>query len=419
MNRREFCQAALSAATVALTGIVGPEGLLAQARERARPLNLRITDLKTIFVNTGSDENFLFVRIFTNQGLVGLGEGTLASKAATVEQAILEHERYLQGKDPTDIEGLWQDMFRGPRYRGGPVLMTAISAIEIALWDILGQSLGQPIWKLLGGSARNRVRVYPHADGNTPQEYAENWLRKKEEGWTACKGAFLSTPNNITDPDRSVQDGLDRLKAVREAVGDDFDVCIDVHGKATTPMAVDFCRRAEPYRPFFVEEPTQLEDIGELAHLRARTNVPLATGERHLTKYEFSEICSRHLVDYVQPDVAHCGGILEMRKIAAIAEAFRIELAPHNPQSEVTTLASLHVDMCTPNATLQEIGSGQSPRWNDLFYGGAVRFENGYALPPDRAGLGIDLNEEVAARFPYQPQDWHSPRFEDGAIADR
>ena len=125
MNRREFCQAALSAATVALTGIVGPEGLLAQARERARPLNLRITDLKTIFVNTGSDENFLFVRIFTNQGLVGLGEGTLASKAATVEQAILEHERYLQGKDPTDIEGLWQDMFRGPRYRGGPVLMTA------------------------------------------------------------------------------------------------------------------------------------------------------------------------------------------------------------------------------------------------------------------------------------------------------
>jgi galactonate dehydratase len=202
-------------------------------------------------------------------------------------------------------------------------------------------------------------------------------------------------------------------------VGDDFEILIDLHGKPTTPMAVEFCARAEEYRPMFVEEATQLEDLGELAHLRSKTRVPLATGERLVTMYAFSELCARHLVDYVQPDVVHCGGILEMKKIAAIADAFRIQLAPHNPQSEVSTVASLHVDTCTPNASIQEIGSGQSARWNDLFYGGLVKFEKGYAPPPDRPGLGLALDEKVAAKFPYKPKDWRSHRFADGSIADR
>ena len=420
MNRRDFFYTALGAATAAWTRIIGPEGLLAQAREKAKPLNLKITDLKTFFVDTQSDENFVFLKIYTNQGIVGLGEGTLTGKEATVEQAILEHKRYLVGKDPTDIEFLWQAMYRGPRYRGGPVLMSAISAVEIALWDILGQALGQPIWKLLGGKARDKVRIYPHAEGGTPEDYVRNWLKRKEEGWTACKAGFMNADrNNIIDPRRAVREAIARLKAVREAVGEDFDICIDIHGKPTTTMAVEFCRRAEEYRPMFVEEATQVEDLGELAHLRANTSVPLATGERLVTKYAFNDICSRHLVDYVQPDVVHCGGILEMRKIATMAEAFRIELSPHNPQSEVSTIASLHVNMCSPNGTILEIGSGQSDRWKDLFYGGAVVFEKGYALAPDRPGLGINLDENVARKFPYEPKDWRSHRFADGAIADR
>jgi galactonate dehydratase len=422
MHRRDFLRAALNAATSAtiLAPLCGPEGLVAGIRERARPLNLRITDLKTFVVDAGNDENFVYVKIYTNQGITGLGEGTFTGKEATVEQAILEHRRYLVGKDPADIEFHWQGMFRGPRYRGGALMMSALSAVEIALWDILGQALGQPIWRLLGGKARDRIRIYPHAGGRTPRESAEAFLRRKQEGWTAAKSGFLSADStNVLDPRISLREGLEHLRAVREAVGKDFDILVDLHGKPTTPMAIEFCVEAEPYHPMFVEEATQLEDLGELAHLRAKTRVPLATGERHVTKYPFAEMCARHLVDYVQPDVVHCGGILEMKKIATLADAFRVQLAPHNPQSEVSTIASMHVMASTPNAAILEIGSGQSPKWKELFYGGAVGFRNGYADLPDRPGLGIDLDEKAAAKYPYKPKDWRSHRFPDGSITDR
>ena len=420
MDRREFIRSAVALAAAGIARLTGPGGLLAQASEKARPLNLRITDLKTFVVDAGNDENFVFVKIYTNQEIVGLGEGTFTGKEATVEQAILEHKRYLVGKDPADIEFHWQGMFRGPRYRGGALMMSALSAVEIALWDILGQALGQPIWRLLGGKARDRVRIYPHGGGRTPEEYAASFLRRKQEGWTACKSGFLSAnADNVIDSRQSVREALERLEAVRAAVGPDFDILIDLHGKPTTPMAVEFCVEAERFKPMFVEEATQLEDLGELAHLRSKTKVPLATGERHVTKYPFAELCSRHLVDYVQPDVVHCGGILEMKKIAALADAFRVQLAPHNPQSEVGTMASLHVMASTPNAAILEIGSGHDPRWKDLFRGGSVTFTNGYAALPERPGLGIDLDEKVAAKFPYKPKEWRSHRFADGAITDR
>ena len=439
MNRRGFLRLGLAGSVLAAAGASFDPLARSQAAEQARSLNLKITDLKTFVVDAQTDENFVFVKIYTNQGITGLGEGTLTGKARTVEQAILEHRRYLLGRDPTEIERHWQGMFRGPRYRGGPVLMSALSAVDIALWDILGQALGQPIWKLLGGKARDRVRVYPHmgsgnrilpsqdasraqvksVDSQDLEGLVELWMRRKEEGWTACKGSFLPRKGSLMEPAKSVRQGIELLAAVRDAVGPDFDICVELHGQATTPTAVAFCRGAEEYQPFWVEEPTQLEDLGELAQLRSHTHVPLATGERLFGKYDFSEICARHLVDYVQPDVVHCGGILEMRKIAALADAFRIELAPHNPQSEVSTVASLHVCMSTPNATILEIGSGQSPFWQDLFYGGLVKFDQGYALPPDRPGLGLDLDESVANRYPYKPQNWRSLHFSDGAVADR
>ncbi len=407
-------------ALAAFSTFSSPTTVLAEAREKARPLNLKITDLKTFLVESGKDENYIFVKIYTNQGIVGIGEGTLPSKALTVQQAIMEHKRYLVGKDPTEIERHWQAMYRGPRYRGGPIIMSAISAVEIALWDILGQALGQPIWQLLGGKARDKVRVYPKpGGGRTPEEMGQKWLKAKEAGWTAGKAGMLKTDNNIMNPEFAVRDSVARVKAIREAVGNDFRICIDLHGKATTTMAVDFCRQVEQYRPHFVEEPTQQEDLGELAHLRAHTTVPLATGERLFTKYAFGEICSRHLVDYVQPDVIHCGGILEMRKIASLADTFRIEILPHNPNSRVCTFASLHFCVSTPNATILEISNSEKPLWDDLFFGSAVTYENGFALPPDRPGLGIDLDEAVAAKLPYVEKDWHGPRFEDGSIHDR
>jgi len=415
-NRRELF---LNTAGATLAGLVGSGGLLAQAQDKAKPLNLKITDLKSWIVNHSAGKNYVFCKIFTNQGITGVGEGSVTSKAATMKAAIDEHQRYLVGKDPSDIEMHWQAMYRWPRWRGGPILNSAISAVEIALWDIFGQALGQPIYKLIGGKARSKIRMYIHPGGGTPQQYAERWLKAKEDGWTAGKGGFVTTQGDTIEPVRSVNAGIANLKAVREAVGEDFKICIDVHGKATPTMAVSFCRQAEPYNPYFVEEATQIEDIEELALLRSKTRIPLATGERLFTKYGFSQICSRHLVDYIQPDVVHCGGILEMKKIATIAEAYRVELAPHNPQSEISTLASLHVDMSTPNFAIQEISTGKrDPFWTDFFYGQGPTYQDGFALAPDRPGLGVSFDEELAARRPYVPVTRQQLRFPDGGIAD-
>ena len=375
-------------------------------------MNLKITGLKTFVVHMGS-VNWVFCKVYTNQGLIGLGEGSVTSKEATLAQAILEHERFLVGKDPTEIELLWQGMFRYPRWRGGPILNSAISAVEIALWDILGQALGVPIYKLLGGAARKRIRIYKDVASTT-----EAFLEAKAEGYTAAKSGFITVNNNLVVPAYGVREAARKLEAVRKAVGDDFYICIDAHGQLTTVMAVDFCTRIEDLRPFFVEEATQLEDLGELALLRQKTKVPLATGERSFTKYGFAEFCVRHLVNYIQPDVCHAGGILELKKIGAIAEAFRVEMAPHNPQSEVSTLASLHVDATTPAATIQEYAPSRLPWVKDLFNGGAVKIKDGYAELPDRPGLGVDLNEKVAAQHPYQPVNRPNYVFSDGGVAD-
>ncbi len=402
MQRRKFL-AALTAPVVSAA---------AQAVRPARSLNLKIAGLKTFTVNAGS-VNWVFCKVYTNQGLTGLGEGSITSKEATLAQAILEHERFLVGKDPTDIELLWQGMFRYPRWRGGPILNSAISAVEIALWDILGQALGVPVYRLLGGAARRRVRLYKDV-GSTPEAF----LEAKEEGYTAAKSGFITVHNNLVKPHYAVREAVKKLEAVRKAVGDDFDICIDAHGQLTTVMAVEFCTGVEPLRPFFVEEATQLEDLGELELLRSKTKVPLATGERSFTKYGFADFCSRRLVNYVQPDVCHAGGILEMKKIGTIAETYRVEMAPHNPQSEVSTLASLHVDATTPASTIQEYAPNRQPWVRDLFYGGAVKVKDGFAELPDRAGLGVDLDEKVAAAHPYKPVNRPNYVFEDGGVAD-
>jgi L-alanine-DL-glutamate epimerase-like enolase superfamily enzyme len=407
MNRRQLLLGIAAGGLWANTRLA-----LAQATAKARPLALKITGLRTIVVNVGGS-NWVFCKVLTNQGLTGLGEGSTTSKEATVVSAIMDNERFLIGKDPTEIELLWQGMFRYPRWRGGPILNSAISAIEIALWDILGKALGVPIYRLLGGAARRKVRLYSDL-GDAP----EDWVKARQQGYTAGKGNFIAVVNNQVIPTLAVREGVRKMAAVRKAVGDDFDIAVDVHGKLTPTMAVDFCTRAEELRPLFVEEATQIEDLDELALLRSKTRVPLATGERLFNKYGFAELCHRHLVDYVQPDVCHAGGILELKKIAAIAEAHRVEMAPHNPQSEVSTLASLHVDACSPACTIQEYRARPDQWLKDLFYGGAVQIKQGYAELPDRPGLGVDLDEKVAAKHPYQPATRPNLTFPDGATAD-
>jgi len=414
MTRRQFVARLGMAAAGQL--LIDSQSFAAQTAQ-AKALNLKITGLKTFVVNVGS-VNWAFCKVYTNQGVTGLGEGSITSKEATLTQAIMEHERFLIGKDPSDIELLWQGMFRYPRWRGGPILNSAISAVEIALWDILGQALGVPIYKLLGGAARKRIRLYKDVGGASTEQLVESFVQAKAEGYSAAKSGFVTVDNDLVIPSFAVREGAKKLEAVRKAVGNDFDICIDAHGKLTTVMAIDFCTRIEELRPFFVEEATQLEDLGELELLRAKTKVPLATGERSFTKYGFADFCSRHLVNYVQPDVCHAGGILEMKKIGTIAETYRVEMAPHNPQSEVSTLASLHVDATTPACTIQEYNPNNTPWIRDLFNGGAVQVKEGFAELPSRPGLGVDLNEKVASQHPYKPVNRPNYVFSDGAVAD-
>jgi galactonate dehydratase len=238
-------------------------------------------------------------------------------------------------------------------------------------------------------------------------------------GYTAAKTTPLEPKGLVIEPARTVREGVRAMQEIRQAVGDDFDIAVDAHGRCTTTMAIEFCTRVEDLNLLWVEEPTQLEDLGELALLRSKTKTPLATGERSFTKYGFAEFCSRHLVDYIQPDVCHAGGILELKKIGALAEAFRVNMAPHNPQSRVSTMASLHVDATTPAAVIQEsIPEGQ-PWLADLFDGLGPEVKNGYAALPSRPGLGVTLNEKVAAQHPYQPSNRPEFIFDDGSVADQ
>jgi galactonate dehydratase len=404
----------MSAALGAAAGTASiPTNSAAQNVSAAKTLNLKITGLKTFVVNVGG-QNWVFCKVYTNQGLVGLGEGSVTSKEETVAAAIMEQERFLVGRDPTNIELLWQGMFRNPRWRGGPILNSAISAVEIALWDILGQALGVPIYKLLGGAARTRIRMYVDI-AETPEAF----LRAKEAGYTAAKTGPFPTEGLLIQPSRNVREGVRTLQSIRKAVGDDFDIAVDAHGRLTTTMAIDFCTRVEDLNLLWVEEPTQLEDLGELALLRSKTKTHLATGERSFTKYGFAEFCSRHLVDYIQPDVCHAGGILELKKIGALAETYRVNMAPHNPQSYVSTMASLHVDATTPNAVIQE-SSLRGLAWiEELFNGMGPEIRSGYAKLPSRPGLGVTLNEKVAAEHPYKPALRPQYEFEDGSVADQ
>ena len=430
MQRRDFFRSALLAgAGASLATTPG----FAQVQETYNVRQLRITDLKTFLVDAGNDENYVYVKIYTNQGITGLGEGTLSGKGLTVATAIGELKRHLVGKDPTEIERLWQDIFRGPRYRGGPVLMSALSAIDIALWDILGQAVGLPIWRLLGGKARDKMRIYCHEGylkrishtkkrrAKTPEEAIALWVQRKEEGWTCVKGGFFPVHNRAVNFRQALEEGIEQLARVRAAVGLEFDIIAEIHGKANPQVGIEFCNRAEKYRPLWVEEASQLESevLAEARQIRAQTRVPLATGERLCSRYDFAPLCSERLVDVIMPDVVHVGGISEMRKIAAMADCFRIEVSPHNPQSEVSTLASLHVCACTPNCPLLQNGSGQDPFWQDLFYGGLFRYDRGYAELPEKPGLGIDIDEKVAAKYPYQEKDFRSHQFPDGSITDR
>jgi galactonate dehydratase len=406
MTRRELMTslvsgAAMTAAGASLYKILSPEGLLAQAREKAKPLNLKITGLKTFLVAQRS----IFVKMYTNQGLIGLGVAIQTSKETATAAAIMENERVLVGKDPTNIEGIWEDLYQSPRWRGGP-LVAAISAIEIAQWDILGQALGQPIYKLLGGPVRDKIKCYGGGGATTP----ESWAQTKADGYTASR---------VGSPRGSVTEMIEYTKAMRKAAGPTHEIAIHMSGTLTTREAVQYMKGVEECNLLFVEEPIQMDDVEDWAYLRSQTTTPIATGERVLTKWGFAPLIQRHLIDFAQPDICACGGILEGRKIAVIGEVNRVQMAPHNPHGPAGALATFHLDAATPNFYVQETRNYENQADMDLHEGMVPIIRNGFCELPDRPGLGTVLNEAAAARRPYVAVTRSSGEDATGAGAGR
>jgi len=370
---------------------------------------LKITRLETMHVAP----RWLFLKMYTDEGFVGYGEPIVEGRARTVETAVKELEKYLIGKDPFKIEHHWQAMYRGTFYRGGPVLTSAISGVEQAMWDILGKSLRVPAYQLLGGSCHEKIRIYAHVGGRTPEEASRNALAKAEQGFTALKtGLFDAT--RIVDTLKVVKKAVETFKAMRDAVGDDVDIGIDCHGRLSPAMAIRMAKALEPYYPMFLEEPCLPENVDTMVLVARSTSIPIATGERLFTKWGFREVLEKQAASILQPDVCHAGGILECKKIAAMAETYYAAIAPHNPLGPIALAACIQLDACIPNFLIQEqvtLGEGYLKKPFDM--------KDGYVDVPEEPGLGIELDDELVKKKICNGE-WENPRLyhEDGSVAD-
>jgi galactonate dehydratase len=368
---------------------------------------------------------WLFLRVETSDGLVGWGEPIVEGRAKTVRAAVEElMDTYLLRKSPGRIEDHWQTMYRGGFYRGGPVLMSAIAGIDQALWDLKGKRFGVPVYELLGGKARDRVRVYQWIGGDRPTEVGEAAREKVDEGFSALKMNATAELRRIDSPG-TVQAAVDRLASVRDVVGPDVDVGVDFHGRATKSMAKRLVRALEPYEPMFVEEPVLPEHNDALPDIAAHTSTPIATGERMFSRWDFKPVLESGGVDVIQPDLSHAGGITEVKKIAAMAEAYDVALAPHCPLGPIALASCIHVDTCSPNALIQEQSlnihyNETSDMLGYLQNPGVFDYDGGYVTVPDGPGLGVELDESFIRQQSERTVDWHNPvwRHEDGSVAE-
>lgn len=408
MDRRMFLKAGIA-------GALGPYSLFPHDVYAKLPKDLKVTELKVIPVWTGS-MNYVFVKLYTNHGVTGVGEGGLRGRGATMIAAIQEHERYIVGKNPLQIEKHWQAMYRWPRWRGGPILNSAVSAVDIALWDIAGKMLDAPIYQLLGGAAKDKMRLYVHGGS------AEDVLRAKERGFNAVKTGPQLSKNGVIRQPWDVKAEIARFRQMRDAGGDDFDLLYDAHTKFKPEMALEFCTLVEELRPFFVEEPMLTSDIGKMKWLAERVKVPLCQGESQFMKFGLQEMIDHHLISYVNPDVIHAGGISECKKIAAMAEAHFIDVALHNAQSPVMTLAGLHVNACSTNCVIHEFNQARKYEpWEEDLYGGVrIKYADGFAELPPGPGLGIDIDEDAAKKRPAHPfaETRGTLQWPDGSVGD-
>ena len=379
---------------------------------------MRITAVEPIPV-----DRYLFVKIHTDEGVTGLGESGTWGYLEASEKVIEKFGRYLVGQDPLRMEHHWQYMYRSSHFRGAAI-MGALSAIDIALWDIAGKHFGVPCYQLLGGKCRHKARVYYHVFGRTKEELLQGVKDAKEQGFTAVGHLtpFLDEPKDVpyfkTHVDK-MRDAIETVRMYREAVGSEVDLCIEIHRRLTPAEAVVLARGIEEFHPFFYEDPILPDSFDAMALVAENIHIPIATGERLHTIYEFEMLLSRGAVQYVRPDVCMCGGLTHAKKIAALAEAHHVGVVPHNPLSPVSTAACLQLAACIPNFALQEypLGEGEPPK--SEIVKSTVRLEKGFLIIPDAPGIGIELAEDAQERHPPRPREVESRLHVDGSVVDQ
>jgi galactonate dehydratase len=348
----------------------------------------------------GGHRIVVFVKVETDQpGLIGWGEASLEGKPRAVAGCIEDMEPMLLGQDPLRVEHCWQILYRSGFWRLGVIGLSALSGIDQALWDIKGKELGRPVYELLGGRVRDKVRMYTHFGGDTPEAAARAALAKVERGWTAIKTVPVPITRMLDGP-LVLKQAEATVRAVREAVGDGIDILLDLHGRLTPQMAIQYGKLFEPYHPLFLEEPCQAENPAAMAPVARALTTPIATGERLFTRWGFREILETGAASLLQPDTCHAGGISEVRRIAAMAEVYYAGLAPHNPYGPIATAACVQVDLACPNFVIQEIvDPAVAPEAMSLVKE-PLPIVDGYILPPTKPGLGVEVDEQACARRP-------------------
>lgn len=367
---------------------------------------------------------WMFLKIETDEGVVGWGEPVIEGRARSVETAVHELSEFLIGKDPSRINDLWQTMYRGGFYRGGPILMSAIAGIDQALWDIKGKVLNAPVWQLMGGLMRDKIKAYSWVGGDRPSEVIDGIKTLRSIGFDTFKLNGCEELG-VIDDSRKVDAAVNTVAQIREAFGNEIEFGLDFHGRVSAGMAKVLIKELEPYRPLFIEEPVLPEQAEYYPRLAAQTHIPLAAGERMFSRFEFKRVFEAGGLSIVQPDLSHAGGITECYKIAAMAEAYDVGFAPHCPLGPIALAACLHVDFVARNAVLQEQSMGihynKGAELLDFVKNkDDFKMDGGYFHPLTKPGLGVDINEELVIERSKNVEDWRNPlwRYPDGSVAE-
>lgn len=376
---------------------------------------MKITDVK-IYTLDAYRTNWAFIKVETDEGLYGWGEASLGTNENALEGMVADLKRLVVGRNPLEIEKMCFEVYRDIYWKGGAVLMSAISGIEIALWDVAGKYFNTPTYNLLGGKMRDKVKMYANAwfiGARTADEFAAKAKRTVDLGVKALKWDPFGS-SHMTISREQLHKSVDIIGAVREAVGDNVDLLIECHGRFGPTAAIEISREIEQFKPMFMEEPCVPDNIDSTAYVRAHSRVPIAAGERGYTKYAFQEMFSKDAVDYAQPDVFHTGGLMEGKKIAAMAEAKHIMISYHNPSGPISNAAILQLAATVPNFCIHEIMLTDGA-FRKKITSEEVVFEGGYILIPDKPGLGIEVNVEEVLKRPYTPRNL---RHYTGAVTD-